>query len=294
MQSNRLKDKVAIITGGGTGIGEAVAHKFFREGAQVMICGLPGDPVDDVANRINGLGGKAVPFSGDLSDEKTVEKAIEFAVREFGRIDILVNNAGVFTHMNETKDFETKFFDELYFNNIRSVFLMTKHALPHLQKSKGNIVATGSESGVIGIAFNTPYGASKAWVHAFIEGLAVEQAKYSVRANCVCPGPVDTAWTHRDSSPMNLKIEKSMISASPMGRRATVEEIANVFAFIASDEASYVTGALWLVDGGITKAKGAVALDALGKDVRRAPEGELSGDLRHTHEGLDNKEVKSM
>lgn len=290
----RLKDKVAIVTGAGTGIGEAIALKFAHEGAHVIVCGLKDDPVDDVANKINSFGGKAIPFRGDLSQEATAKMAVDTAIREFGKIDILINNAGVFLHTNYTQDYETIYFEETIRHNIRPTFFMTKYALPHLQKTHGNIVATGSESGFLGLPFNTVYGGTKAWVHAFIEGVAVEQAKFSVRANCVSPGAVDTAWTHKEMGPMTMKIEKTLIAATPMGRRGTVEEVANVFAFLASDEASYVTGALWSVDGGITKSKGPIGLEALGRDVREEPEGELKEELKHTHDGLDNKKYQSM
>lgn len=291
--NGRLQGKVAVITGAGTGIGEAIAHKFFHEGAKIVACGLKTDPVLDVVNKINSMGGKAVPFQGDLSQEETAKAAIDFAISEFGRIDILVNNAGVYLFSGETQDYETKYFDETILNNIRTVFLMTKHALPHLQKSKGNIVAAGSEAGQLGIPNNTPYGGTKAWVHAFIEGVAVEQAKYSVRANCVCPGPIDTAWTHAETGPMDHKMEEGIMAATPMGRRGTVEEIANVYAFLASDEASFVTGALWFVDGGITKSKGPVGLNA-GKEFRHEPEGTYLKDLEHTQDGLKNKDYKSV
>lgn len=290
--SGRLKDKVAIITGGATGIGEAIAHKFCHEGAKVVVCGLPSDPVLDVVNVLNTSGGRAFPFHGDITQENTAKDCIEATIKEFGRLDVLVNNAGVYLFTGETQEYPIDLFDQTELNNIRSTFLMTKFALPYLQKSKGNVIATGSEAGIIGHPENTVYGGTKAWIHAFIEGLAVEQAKYSVRANCVCPGPVDTAWTHRQTGPMNFKLEKTMISATPMGRRGTVEEIANVFAFLASDEASFVTGALWEVDGGITKSKGAIGLEAIGKDVRKEPESELMNELGHTHEGLNNKEYR--
>lgn len=286
---DRLKNKVAIVTGGGTGIGEAIAHKFSQQGAKVVVCGLKSDPVIDVVNAINASGGNAIPFQGDITKENSAKACIQAAIDEFGKLDVLINNAGVYLFTGETQDYPENFFDETVVNNIRSTFLMTKYALPHLQKTKGNVIATGSEAGIIGHPENTPYGGTKAFIHAFIEGLAVEQAKYSVRANCVCPGPIDTAWTHRESGPMNFKLEKTMISATPMGRRGTVEEVANVFAFLASDEASFVTGALWTVDGGITKAKGAIGLEAIGKDVRKEPEGELKK-LHHSKEGLDNKD----
>jgi NAD(P)-dependent dehydrogenase (short-subunit alcohol dehydrogenase family) len=134
---------------------------------------------------------------------------------------------------------------------------MTRLALPHLQKTRGNIISAGSESGMIGLAQNTPYGGTKGWIHAFTRGVAVEQAQNGVRANCVCPGPIDTAWTHKETGPMDEQMEKSLIQATPLARRGTPEEVANVYVFLASDEASYVTGALYTVDGGTTIAKGA-------------------------------------
>ena len=148
--------------------------------------------------------------------------------------------------------------------------------------------AAGSESGFLGIPQNTVYGGTKGWVHAFMRGVAVEQAKYGVRANCVCPGPIDTAWTHRETGPMDRKMEETLIAATPMARRGTPEEVANVYLFLASDEASYVTGALWVVDGGITVAKGPVGLETP-EELREQPEGRLH--LHHSHEGLENKET---
>lgn len=281
----RLNGKVAIITGGGTGIGEAIAHKFAKEGAVVVVNGLPGDPIEDVVARIRSHGAEAVSYAGDVSEEAHARACVQTAVDRFGRIDVLVNNAGTFPVTEETQDYPIEAFDRMIQANIRSAFLMTKFALPHLQKSRGNIVSAGSEAGLIGIAQNTPYGGTKAWMHSFMRGVAVEQAKYGVRANCVCPGPIDTAWTHKETGPMDKKMETMLIQATPLARRGTVEEVANVYAFLASDEASYVTGALYVVDGGITIAKGPVG-DETPKELRKEPVGELH-DLAHTHEGLE-------
>jgi NAD(P)-dependent dehydrogenase (short-subunit alcohol dehydrogenase family) len=283
----RLEGKVAIVTGGGTGIGEAIAHKFAKEGAKVVVNGLPADPVHDVVANINKNGGEAVGYIGDVAEEVHARACVEAALRQFARLDVLINNAGVLLVNAETDDFPLDRFDEQLRVNVRSAFLMTKFALPHLRASKGNVICAGSEAGFNGIAQNTPYGGTKAFLHAFMMGVAVEQAKYGVRANCVCPGPVDTSWTHEQTGPMDKKLAKGLIAATPFGRRGTPEEIANVYAFLASDEASYVTGACWLVDGGITPGKGPVGMEA-GKEASTPPQGELR-DLKHAMDGMKDK-----
>ena len=284
----RLKGKVAIITGAGTGIGEATAHKFVREGARVLLAGLPDDPVRDVAEVIAGGGGEADVYLGDLSEEAAARGCVEAAARRFGKIDVLVNNAGVFIANAETQDYRVEDFERTIRCNIRTAFLMTKFALPHLQKTRGNILFTGSEAGISGSAMFTPYGASKGFLHAFAKGVALEQAHYGVRANCVCPGPIDTAWTRGPGGPLSLEIQTTIDQMVPLGRRGSPEEIANVFAFLASDEASYVTGALWLVDGGVTPAKGMAGV-MVPEELRRIPAVTLP--LRHSHDGLRGKYV---
>ncbi|MGG6241034.1 SDR family NAD(P)-dependent oxidoreductase [Nodosilinea sp. AN01ver1] len=290
--TGRLEHKVAIITGAATGIGEAIAHKFAAEGARVVINGLPDDPIDDVAQAIRQHGSEVAVYKGDISQAEEAQACVQAAIDTFGQIDILINNAGVFLVTAETQDYPVELFDRTVQMNIRSAFLMTKYALPYLQQSRGNIVSAGSEAGFNGLAQNTTYGGTKGWMHSFMKGVAVEQAKHGVRANCVCPGAIDTAWTHKETGPMDEQMEKMLIQATPMARRGTAEEMANVYAFIASDEASYVTGALWLADGGVTVAKGSVG-SQVPDELKREPVGQLS-DLRHSREGLSNKTTKTL
>ncbi|HYE56402.1 MAG TPA: SDR family oxidoreductase [Chitinophagaceae bacterium] len=278
----RVAGKVVIVTGGATGIGEAISKKFAKEGAKVIVNGFPEDPVQDVVHNILSNDGHAAAFVADISQEEKAKACVEFAVSTYGRLDVLINNAGVFPVMEEMQNYPTDAFEYLIKNNIRTAFMMTKYALPHLQQSRGCILFAGSESGEIGLMKNAPYGGTKGFMHAFMKGIAVEQAQYGVRANCVCPGPIDTAWTHKETGPMQKKDEKLLLAATPLGRRGTPEEVANVYLFLASDEASYITGGLFPVDGGITIAKGPVGKEAE-KEVTQQPNGEL--DLEHSLEG---------
>ncbi|MBC5774026.1 SDR family oxidoreductase [Pontibacter sp. KCTC 32443] len=279
---DRLKGKVAIVTGGGSGIGEAICKKFAREGASVVVAGFPEDPVEEVVKEIQKEGGTALPFTADLSTEANAKRCVETAVSQYGKLDILVNNAGVFPEVNMLQDYSEEAFEYMLKNNVKTAFVMSKAALPELHKTKGNIVSAGSEAGVLGIAQNTPYGGTKGFIHAFMRGLAVEQAQFGVRCNIVGPGPIDTAWTHESTGPMDSKMVKMIKEATPMGRRGTPEEVANVYLFLASDEASYVTGATYMVDGGITIAKGGVGSQA-DSEMKKEPKGEL--ELEHSKEG---------
>jgi NAD(P)-dependent dehydrogenase (short-subunit alcohol dehydrogenase family) len=284
---NRLQGKVAIVTGGGAGIGEAIAKKFAKEGASVVVAGLPDDPVRAVADEIQASGGQATAFEGDLSSQAVAEACVQTAVGQFGKLDILVNNAGAFPAVSELDEYPVEAFEYMVKNNIYTNFHMSRAALPELQKTRGNIVSAGSEAGHMGEPMNTPYGGTKGFVHAFTRGIAAEQAKHGVRANCVGPGPIDTAWTHKETGPMTAQMEKQTTEGVPMGRRGTPEEIANVYLFLASDEASYVTGAIYFVDGGTTISKSSAGAQ-VPADLKKEPKGEL--DLKHSKDG--NTEIR--
>ncbi|MFW6062448.1 MAG: SDR family NAD(P)-dependent oxidoreductase [Planctomycetota bacterium] len=287
---NQLEEKVAIVTGGATGIGEAICHKFASRGAKVVVNGLEGDPVDDVVDTMNKYDAHAVGCTADVAEPSGAETCIRTAVDSFGELDVVVCNAGTFQTVAEVDTFPVEDFDYMTRMNCRSVYLMAHYAMPLLQRTRGVLLATGSEAGELGQPTCAPYGASKAWVHGLIRSLALEQARHGVRANCVCPGPVETEWHETDKSPMTEKMEQDIIKACPMARHATPEEVANVFAFLASDEASFVTGALYFVDGGMSISRGPIGED-VPAELRQKPQGHLK-DLHHSKEGLEGKRTR--
>lgn len=284
---SNLEGKVAIVVGGGTGIGEAVAHKFAREGASLCIFGLPDDPVDDVAAAIKDeYGDVVISHHGDAAEPEDAEAAVARTLERFGRLDILVNVAAFFVEIAETQDFSLETFDTLFRNNCRTAFVTCKAALPHLQKSHGVIINTGSASADLGEPNATPYGSTKGFIHSFTRGLAHEQAKYGVRVNCVAPGVIETGWINPETSPLPAETAESLKKLAFIGRWGQPEEMANVFAFLASDAASFVTGAVWLADGGLTITRGLAGEQAA--DVFKAkPRGELT--LRHSFDGERNR-----
>lgn len=256
--AQRLRNKVTIVTGAGTKIGAAIARTFAREGANVVVNDAARDVIDRVVQKITEAGGQAVGFAGDVSDEAQAKACVELAVNQYGRLDVLVNQASVLVAMQEAQDFPVEAFDRSIRLNLRSAFLMTKFALPHLQQTGGNIISNASESENSGLALSTPFGGARAWMHAFMKGIALEQAPHGIRANCVCPGPIDSAWIQTEDPALQEQVDQ-MAAQTATGRRSTPDEIANVYAFLASDMASYVTGALWTVDGNITISAAAMA-----------------------------------
>jgi len=283
IQKGRLvADKVAIVTGGAAGIGEAISKVFAAQGASVVVNGLPGDPVEDVVGEIAAAGGVAIGHVGDVATPAGAKACVDAAVTTFGRLDVLVANAGVFPEQMEVQDFPLERFEELLHSNIKGTFLSVREALPELQKTHGSILAAGSEAGVRGEMEIVSYGASKGWVIAFIRGVAAEQAKYGVRANVVAPGPIDTEMTRPSKGNMKAMNALMAVKSVPLGRRGTPEEVANVYLFLASDLASYVTGAVYAVDGGATAGAGMLGLFAK-KDAKEAPEGTVT--LEHAYAG---------
>jgi NAD(P)-dependent dehydrogenase (short-subunit alcohol dehydrogenase family) len=289
--SARLKGKVAIVMGGATGIGEAICHRLAKDGAAVVVNGLGDDPVKEVVASMGRHGGTAIACEGDVSDPAHAQTCVGRAIQNYGHVDILVNNAGTFQTVADIDAFPVEDFDYMMRMNVRSAFLMTKYAMPHLRRSRGCVLFTGSEAGLLGQPSCAPYGGSKAWIHGFMRSIALEQARHGVRANCVCPGPVATQWHDTDVSPMTPEMERDIIDGTPLGRHGTPEEVANVFAFLASEEASFMTGALVFVDGGISIGRGPIGR-YVPEPLRQPPAGHL--DLEHGHEGLKDKKTRHV
>jgi NAD(P)-dependent dehydrogenase (short-subunit alcohol dehydrogenase family) len=248
----RLKDKVALITGGGSGIGKASCLLFAREGAKVVAVDLKKETAEATAKEI---GSQARAFAADVSKASDAEGMIRFAEKEFGRLDIVFNNAGVFHPDDDSVTNTSEDIWDMVINiNLKGVFLGCKYAIPALLRAGGgSIINTASFVAVMGAA--TPqiaYTASKGGVLAMTREIAVEFARRNIRANSLCPGPVETPLLQELLSDPARR-QRRLVHIPP-GRFGKAEEMANAALFLASDESSFVNGTTFLVDGGITAA----------------------------------------
>ena len=246
----RLKDKVALITGAGSGIGQASARIFAREGAKVVCVDVKGDAAEATAREV---GGRA--FAADVSKAKDAEAMVAFAEEAYGRLDVAFNNAGIFHPDDDSVTNTSEEIWDLVMNvNLKGVFLGCKYEIPALLRAGGGaIVNTASFVAILGAA--TPqiaYTASKGGVLSMTREIAVEFARKNIRCNALCPGPVETPLLAELLSDPARR-QRRLVHIPP-GRFARAEEMANAALFLASDEASYVNGATFMVDGGITAA----------------------------------------
>jgi len=250
----RFQDKVVVVTGAGSGIGRATALAFGREGAKVVAADIDAATAQATAEQIKAAGGQAEPLQVDVSVAADVERMVSTAAERWGRLDVLVNNAGIFFMLPLTQVPEDQW-DRLMSINLKGVYLGCKHAIPQMiRQGKGVIVNTASVAGLRGFATFDTYCAAKGGVVQLTKALAVEFAKMGVRVNCVCPGIIDTAMLDRGVDDRGL--DKAAFvqlagEAHPMGRIGRPEEVAAAILFLASDEASFITGVALPVDGGI-------------------------------------------
>lgn len=251
--AEKLQDKAAIITGGDSGIGRAVAVLFAREGADIAIAHLPAEKRDaaETVKAVESEGRRCIAISGDVKDPKFCKRTVEKARKEFGRLDILVNNAAFQKHQESVEEISDEQFEETFRTNIFGYFYMAKAALKHLPKG-GAIVNCGSITGLEGSKDLIDYSATKGAIHAFTKSLAQSLVEKGIRVNCVSPGPVWTPLNVADKDPQDVAKHGA---DTPMKRPAQPEEIAPAFVFFASDaDSSYVTGEVLTLLGGETTA----------------------------------------
>ena len=251
--AGKLKEKVALITGGDSGIGRAVAVLFAREGADVAFTFLKEEKQDAEETRraIEAEGQEAFALSGDVRDPKVCKKLVRQTVDKFGKLDILVNNAAFQQHQESLEDLTEEQWDRTFKTNIYGYFYMTKAALPHLEEGSA-IVNTGSITGLEGSKQLLDYASTKGAIHAFTKSLAQNLVERGIRVNCVAPGPV---WTPLNPSDKEAEDVAEFGADTPMKRPAQPEEIAPAFVYFASEvDSSYVTGEVLTLLGGETTA----------------------------------------
>jgi NAD(P)-dependent dehydrogenase (short-subunit alcohol dehydrogenase family) len=242
-----LKNKVALITGGGNGIGKATVLRFSEEGAKIVINDVNVENANSVAEKVKAKGCEVLVCIADVCKKSDVENMVKQTLDQFGRLDILVNNAGI-NRDSFAKKMSEEQWDTVIDINLKGTFLCAQAALgPMIEQKSGRIINTAS-IGALGNIGQANYSASKAGVIGLSKTLALESARYNINVNCVSPGATNTAMT-ANMPPEIVQIVKKKI---PLGRFAEPEDIANMHLFLASEESSYITGQVIFVDGGIS------------------------------------------
>jgi NAD(P)-dependent dehydrogenase (short-subunit alcohol dehydrogenase family) len=255
--------KVALITGGGNGIGRAAAVAFARHGAKVVVVDRDAAGAEATAGIIRQNGGEALAVTADVTKSSEVQAYVKAAIDKFGRIDCFFNNAGIEGKVTATAQYDEAVFDQVIAVNVKGVFLGLRHVLPEMiRQGSGAVVNTASVAGLVATPGMPAYVASKHAVIGLTKTTAGEVARQGIRVNAVCPGPVDTRMIHAleeqlapgDPASVNARYQ----AAIPSGRYTTVDEIANMVLFLCSDLAANTTGGQFVVDGGRTATGGAV------------------------------------
>jgi len=246
----RLKDKVALITGGARGIGRAIALTFAKEGADIVVADVNQETAQQTASEIEGLGRKALALEMDVTNYDKVEESINKILDKMGKVDILVNNAGI-TKDNLLLRMSQADWDAVINVNLKGTFNCIKAVTrPMIKQRSGRIISIASIIGLMGNPGQANYAASKAGIIALTKTVAKELASRNINANAVAPGFIQTAMT--DKLPEDIK--KKMLEAIPLARLGTPQDVANVCLFLASDESSYITGQVITIDGGMVMA----------------------------------------
>jgi 2-keto-3-deoxy-L-fuconate dehydrogenase len=250
----KLEQRVAVITGAGSGIGRAMSLLFSREGARILAADLNGGAAEETAAIVTGAGGTCHPFAVDASQPEQVRAMIEQALATYGRVDILCNNAGIGS-TTDVVECEPDEWDRVMTVNVKSAYLGCKYAIPHmLEQGGGVIINTASVAGMVGIVKRASYCASKGAVIALTRQVAVEYVTRGIRVNCLCPGTVDSPWVERllQQADDRVAARQALEARQPMGRLGTPEEVAAAALYLASDDAAFITGTGLVIDGGWT------------------------------------------
>ena len=248
----RLEGKVALITGGTSGIGSATAERFAGEGAAIAITGRNSERGEQVVQTIVGNGGDAIFIQSDVRFADECRQAVARTLERFGKIDVLFNNAGVF-HPRTVPECTEEEWDETIDSSLKGAFLMSKYALPSMiERGSGSIIHTSSGWGIQGGDKAAAYCAAKAGLIVMAKAMAIDHGPDGIRVNCVCPGDVLTPMLPDDAAKRGMPWEDYAAGAAdrPLGRIGTAGDIADALLFLASDESSFVTGAALVVDGG--------------------------------------------
>ena len=254
--AGRLEGKIAVVTGGASGMGRAISERFVQEGARVVLADISGKE-DEVAAEINKAAGagandlRAVAIHTDVSNEDQIKAMIAKAVDTWGRLDILVNNAGFGGGMAPLHEQTTEHWDRVHATNIRGVFMGMKYGITEMLKTGGGaIVNIGSASGVVGWKHHSVYGAAKAGVHQLTKTAALDYARNGIRVNSIAPGTMWTGLVELSKTHKEPPKDIFRLAGIPLDRWGLASDIANATLFLASDEAAYITGVTLPVDGG--------------------------------------------
>lgn len=250
----RVENRIAIVTGAGSGIGQASAIRLAEEGATVICVDINGEAVNATVRQIIGSDLSAESQSIDISDSRACTDLVNSTAAKFGSVDILVNNAGV-NLPGVFHEVTNETIDRTLNVNVKGAMYLTRATLPHMLKNKrGSIVNMSSVNGLVSEPYLSVYSASKGAIVMFTRGIALDYAKTGIRCNAICPGWVDTPINHAHAKMLGGldHVYKTIDSFQPIGRPGTSREIANVVLFLASDESSFMTGSIVSADGGMT------------------------------------------